>query len=130
MALLQVPTPPTGILSYECIVPLEGTEYQLAFTWEWPVNRENRWYMNLADQDANPIASGIGLLVGDGVSYNFNLLRRFKDPRLPPGLLYCTDTSLQATDCLVAGDLGTRVLLMYLTSDDPNFQAYYNAGPE
>ena len=106
--------PDTTALYYDQIVPLEGIEYLFTFLWS---DRESCWYLSIGDQDGNPIAYGIRLVV------NWPLLRRFTDSRLPPGLLVATDTSLQGADIAASSDLGSRVLLMYMTSDDPNLAA-------
>lgn len=100
----------TTDLYYDQTVGLEGLEYLMRFTW---MNRTSQWLLDIYDQDENPLASGIALVVG------WSLLRRFKDSRLPPGVLMCVDVTGQNNEISVPGDLGDRVLLMYITSDDP-----------
>jgi hypothetical protein len=100
----------TTSLDYEQITQLDGIEYVLRFIWS---DRESIWYMHIFDQDENELATGIALVV------SFPLLRRYVDPRLPPGALVCVDTSEMGQDIQVSTDLGSRVLLMYFTADDP-----------
>lgn len=99
-------------LYYDEVVTLEGVEYLFEFLWS---AREACWYMNLYDQDQHPIALLIRLVI------NWRLLRRFTDPRLPPGLLFCVDLTGNGQDIAASGDFGTRVVLVYITSDDPDF---------
>lgn len=97
-------------LYYDQITQLEGVEYLLTFAWS---ARESCWYLDVGDQDGNPLASGVKLVV------SWPLLRRFNDDRLPPGFLYCVDMTGNGMDIEVPEDLGSRVLLTYITSDDP-----------
>jgi hypothetical protein len=101
----------TTALAFDQLAQLDGVEYLLDFEWE---DRESCWYMNIFDQDQNPLAYGIKLVI------NTPLLRRFRDPRLPKGLLFCGDLSESETDIAAPGDLGNRVPLVYLTADDPS----------
>lgn len=90
-------------LAYTFSIELDKVIYQLTFTWN---ARESRWFMEIADEQLNEIVSGIALVI------QWPLLKRFKDSRLPPGLLYALDTQdtgQEADDT----DLGTRVLLVY-----------------
>lgn len=112
MSFLVVDTTDPSLF-YEQITQLDGFEYLLRFIWS---DRESRWYLNLYDQDENPLALGIGIKVG------WPLLHRFKDPRLPPGLLMAVDTSGAGIDAQAPTDLGDRILLMYVTGDDPAIQ--------
>lgn len=109
MSVLTIDTFTTA-LDFNESVPLEGTEYLFDFAWN---DRDGYWYLTISDQDANQIANGIKLLI------NINLLRRFTDTRLPPGLLMCVDLTGTATDIVTSGELGYRVPLLYTTSDDP-----------
>lgn len=91
-------------LFYEQITQLDGREYLFRFLW---CDRESAWYLYIYDQGNNPLALSIRLVVLSP------LLRRFVDPRLPPGLLFCQDMTGQGKDIETADDLGTRVLLAY-----------------
>ena len=108
----------TPDLEYDEIVTLEGVEYLFSFYWS---ARESRWYLSLYDQDENPLALWIAIVISTTAPGGLrNLLRRFVDPRLPAGLLYCYDASGQDTDIVLSSDLGERVPLIYITSDDPD----------
>lgn len=100
-------------LFYDQITQLEGREYLLEFFWS---TRESAWYMNIYDQDENPLALFVRLVV------NWPLLRRFVDPRLPAGLLMCMDTSNTQREIEASTDLGTRCVLTYVSSDDPDLE--------
>lgn len=100
----------TASLDYDQLTQLEGFEYLLRFIWS---DRELCWYMNIADQDGNPLAYGIRLVCG------VPLLRGFADPRLPPGMLYVTNLAGTDVDLSQPSDLQTNFPLCYLTSDDP-----------
>lgn len=99
----------TTELYYEQITQLDGLEYLMRFLWS---DREGCWYLGIYDQNNNPIALGIRLIV------SWSLLRRFIDPRLPSGVLMCVDLSGQDIDIRESGDLGARVKLTYITADD------------
>jgi hypothetical protein len=106
--LLQIDTSLAATVTYfDQLTPLEGTEYLLRFLWS---QRESAWYLNFYDQDSNPIAVGLRLNV------SVSLLRRFRDARLPPGVLFCADMTGQNLDIQTQGELGARVLLVYQTS--------------
>jgi hypothetical protein len=114
MSYLVIDTDSAATDTYwDQLTQLDGREYLLRFRW---MDRRSVWSLNIYDQDENPLALGIVLKV------SWPLLRRFQDPRLPPGLLMCLDTSGKDLDPRAATDLGTRVILMYTTADDPDFQ--------
>ncbi len=111
MAILQIDTGLAQTSKYfDQLTQLEGVEYLFTFLWS---DREGCWYVELGDQDGNPIASGVRLVLGA------SLLRRFTDTRLPPGLLTLVDYTGTGFDLASPGDLGVGYQLMYLTSDDP-----------
>lgn len=85
--MIQVPTS-TDVL-YSQVTTLDGTDYVLTFALNL---RDGRWYLDLADQDGSPIAVGIPLVV------NWDLLRRVRDARRPPGRLVCQDPSGGSAD--------------------------------
>lgn len=101
----------TESLYYDQISQLEGIEYLFRFLW---APRSASMYLGIYDQDANPIALSIRLVV------NVNLLRRFKfTPLIPPGRLILVDSTGQDAEITAAGDLYSRHFLYYVTSDDP-----------
>lgn len=92
------------------ITQLEGAEYVFQFYWNW---RESCWYLSIFDQDQNALCLGIKLVV------SWSLLRKFRSlPNIPPGALFCMDQTGVGTDIQAATDLGVRVALVYITSDD------------
>jgi hypothetical protein len=109
MAFLVIDTDSTS-LNYEQTTQLDGFEYLFGFVWS---ERESCWYVSMSDQDGTPIAQGIRLVV------TWPLLRRFKfNPQIPTGQLMCIDLSGQNVDIQEPSDLGSRVLLVYVTADD------------
>ena len=111
MAYTFLPTDSSSTY-YQQGVTLDGLEYLVDFLW---ADREGCWYISLADQDENPVAGWIKLVV------NVSLLRRFRDDRLPSGVLFCVDMTGQSQDIAAPGDLGARVPLVYVTADDPDY---------
>lgn len=101
----QVPITSDQVL-YQQITTLDGTDYVLTFALNL---RDGYWYLDVADQDGVPLASGIKVVV------NWDLLRRCIDPRKPPGLLMAFDTTGQGLDP-GSKDFGTRVQLLYLSA--------------
>jgi hypothetical protein len=95
---------------WDQITQLDGIQYTFEFVWS---ARETCWYLNLLDQSENQLAMGLRLNV------SWPLLRRFKNPALPQGILICIDTTGSGTDIQAPADLGQRVLLEYITADDP-----------
>lgn len=110
MSLLSIERSSTA-LAWQATVPLEGVEYVLSFYWS---TRESIWYLSLYDQSQNPIALWMALNV------DVAPLRRFRaQTNIPPGVLLVVDTTGTGTEIQSPEELGDRVLLMYITSDDP-----------
>lgn len=108
MSILTIDTF-TNERDFSEFVPLEGREFLFRIYW---ADREACFYLNIADQDETPLATGIKLVVG------WPLLRRFVDARLPPGLFMCVDMSGAGAEIATPLELGYRVPLLYVTSDD------------
>lgn len=110
MAIIEIPLDST-LTYYDEIIQLESLEYLFEFAWS---DRDSAFYLNLYDQDGNPLAIGIKLLL------NVDLLRRFPVATMPPGKLICVDAGSagNGVDIAQPSDLGTRVFLEYITSDD------------
>lgn len=89
---------------------MDGIQYLLTFTWS---DRESCWYMDVGDQNGNEICSGVRLVV------NFPLLRRFVSSTRPPGEIVAVDIGGTGQDIQVPAELGDRVLLVYISADDP-----------
>jgi hypothetical protein len=102
MALWVIPTSTTETV-YTEIVEIEGREYVLRFDWS---ERESIWYLSIYDQDENPLALSLRLVVGK------SLLVGKRDPRLPPGQMAAVDATGTDTEAGV-DELGKRVFLMY-----------------
>lgn len=83
---------------------LDGREYQLRFDYN---GREDRWYLDILTVDGQKLVTGIKLIG------NWPLLRRFTDPRLPPGNLVAVDFSPLEGEPPGFAELGRRVLLTY-----------------
>lgn len=84
MATLLVPTSP-GVPFYTQKTRLDGVDYVLGFRYN---QREDRWYLSLADSEEIPILSGLKLVT------NWPLLQAYHyDPRVPPGELFAMDLS-------------------------------------
>lgn len=111
MAFLVIDTDSSS-LNYRQTTQLEGVEYVLHFYWS---TREDCWYLDILDQENEGIAMGVRLVV------DWPLLRRFVDPRLPEGALMAVDMSGAGADMTASTDLGTRVILFYVTADDDVF---------
>lgn len=108
---------PTSIelSDYRQVTSLDGRDYVLRFIHN---AREDRWYVQISDQDGDPIVS-------TKVVAEIDLLQRVTDPRRPPGKLVARD--LSATDPSDTQpkilsedpglrDLGGRVTLLYFTA--------------
>lgn len=88
---------------YTLDVTLSGIAYRLSLDWN---TRGGFWALGIYDQTGAPIVLGVKIVA------DWELLARFANSRLPPGLLFCVDTSGQGLDP-TDSDLGTRVLLVY-----------------
>lgn len=84
-------------------IDLEGTVYVLRLIWN---SRTGRWALSIFEEDETPIITGIAV-VG-----NFDLLKQYSDPRLPPGTIYVADQSGLAREP-TDENLGGSVLLLY-----------------
>jgi hypothetical protein len=96
---------------YQQRTRLEGRDYVLTFQFN---QREARWYLTLADEAEDPIATGMKLLA------NWRLLRPYRyDPRTPPGELIASDISGDGSPPtqLELGE-GKRCELLYYTREE------------
>lgn len=88
---------------YSELVDLAGVIYLLTFAWN---TRDERWYMDIAQEDGTTLINGIPLVV------DFPLLSRFASNLLPAGMLMAVDNTgggEEAED----EDLGDRVKLIF-----------------
>lgn len=107
MAVLVIPTR-QDVPYYSFEVDLDGVTYGFEFHWN---DRDQAWYFSVFD------VTGTLLLAGRKVTLGSLLLNRFRDPRLPAGVLEVIDTSGTDTDATLA-DLGTRVKMLYTEAAD------------
>ena len=87
---------------------LDGRDYVLTYAYN---EREERWYLSIADEDEVPIATGIKLVA------NWSLLHPYRyDARTPPGQITCSDISGDGTPPKLAElGAGKRCELLYWT---------------
>lgn len=87
---------------------LDGADYLLSLAWS---QREEKWYLSLADGEDVPIVSGVKVVA------DYPLLSlSHHDSRCPPGELMATDTTGQGLDPHFADMSGDapRVVLVYI----------------
>ncbi len=83
MAILTIPV--SGDPFQTLKTRLDGVDYVLSLAYN---QREDRWYLSIADDEETPILSGLKLVS------NFGLLFRHRyNPAVPPGELMVTDTT-------------------------------------
>lgn len=104
MAALIVPTPRNGYPNDTIRVALDGATY--TFSWNWN-QTEGVWYVSIGDADADPIVSGLRVVL------NSSLVANVADPRRPPGALLVIDPSGGKVDPTLE-TLGSSVKLVYL----------------
>lgn len=94
---------------YQQRTRLDGRDYVLSFAYN---EREQRWYLSLADEAEAPIATGLKLIT------HVELLHVYRyDPRTPPGALMVSDISGDSSPPtqLELGE-GKRCELLYWTA--------------
>jgi hypothetical protein len=101
MAILEIPI--LNSSNYNFRIDLEGSTYNLGLKYN---KREDRWYLDIKDEQDNPIVMGIKLVL------NTSLTERFKDDRLFPGTLFLLSEADIDTDPGLE-DLGTDIKLLY-----------------
>lgn len=105
--LVEIPTR-NDLPSYEMIVPLDGTNYTISLYFNPRINNgQGKWFLVLADENRN-------LLVGPvPVVANWALVDRFVELGIPPGTVFCFDTT-GADEDPTQFSLGARHRLYYL----------------
>lgn len=108
MSVLALPTYVDPFYSYS--IRLEGKSYVFEFSYN---QREDTWFFNVALEDGTVLAQGVKVVC------KINLLRKFADVRLPPGLLVALPNGNDASPPGLE-ELGEdrRVTLTYFTSDE------------
>lgn len=89
-------------------VDLDGATYTIALAWN---ERDAAWYLTLQTAEEETI------LASRKVVIDLPLWSRFKDPRLPPGVLLAIDTTGAGLDAGL-DDLGRRVQLLYYSATE------------
>ncbi len=110
MSTFVIPTTP-GVPYYTQRTKLDGRDYNLRFAWN---QRAERWTLDILDEAAVPIVSGIKLVT------NFPLLRSYQwDPDVPPGkLLVMTLTQDRSPPGFYDLGIGRRCELTYFSATE------------
>lgn len=87
---------------------LDGQTYVLRARWNY---RMGTWFLDILDEDQEPIALGLAIVLGAYIG------RRVKDERMPPGLIAASDLSGQGIDATL-DDITTRVAVYYYSQDE------------
>lgn len=108
MSILAVPTADDPF--YTQVTDLDGTDYILEFRYS---QREDAWYFSVSLNDETRLVSGVKIVC------DVNLLGRFSDTRLPPGILMAIANE-QDDNVPGMGELGIgkRVTLTYLDASE------------
>lgn len=92
MALVECPTQ-NSLPSYQYVIPLDGSTYTLTFTWNPRINDgQGKWFLDLGDGNGNEIVNQVPIVAG------WPLFDRFNELPIPPGTLFCFDSSGQNMD--------------------------------
>lgn len=110
----------TGVPFWSDVFSLEGADYLLTFLYN---ERENCFYFSLGDPTTDPTATPVNVVDGMKLVTGKPLLTRWRGvgSPWPPGEMFAMTTN---GDDTIAGlnDLGARINLVYISSDDPNLQ--------
>lgn len=100
---------------YSMTVPLDGVDYLLEFSWN---QREDAWYFDIS------LTDGTMLVRGTKIVCQADLLGRFADSRLPPGMLMAwpNTASKKAPGLRELGE-GKRVTLLYFEASTWQFSS-------
>lgn len=105
MAFLLIPVR-TDLPSYEFSLTLETVNYFFSFEWN---ERGQFWIMDILDQDENYLVAGVRMVTG------IDLLSRFKNTSLPPGIFILDDSSGKGRDPSFF-NFGTEIIFFYIES--------------
>lgn len=89
---------------------LDDVEYILNIRWN---GFTNAWYLDVLDENEDPIRLGIKLVLGVPIGW------RVFDTRWPPGLILISDLSNSETDSTFS-DLGGRIRVYYYDEQELN----------
>lgn len=87
---------------------LSGETYILDARWN---ARADTWYLDLYDDDEDPIRVGMRVVLGALIG------NQSADERFPPGFLVAHDTARSGVEAGL-DDFGDRVLLLYITVEE------------
>lgn len=100
--------PTQSLPAYSFEIAIDNTPYRLSFKWN---SKFLFWTMDIATITGEVIIQGAKLNIQE------NVLRLYPDPRLPKGAIVTLDTTQKLTT-IGRDDLGTNVLLVYVTKDE------------
>jgi len=106
----MIESPVFDASSFKELITLEDTVYQITLTWN---GRDEAWALSIAEQDGTPILTSIKVIPG------YELIKRFKDTRLPQGALFAADMT-DTGNYPTRDNLGTDVKLIYMTEAELN----------
>lgn len=106
MAITNIPLR-NDTSSFDFDITLENVPYNFLLVYN---QREDRWYMSIRTVSGDQILNGIPVMVV------WPMVARFKDERLPPGILFSASLDTPAVDP-TRYDLEKSVLLFYQESD-------------
>jgi len=98
----------TDVARYYFTTQLDNVTFRLNFEWN---DRAGGWFMDVYD------ASDVLLLSGVRIVVNYPFMNKYRDARLPEGMLEAIDTSDEDLDPGLK-DLGDRVKLVYTPAAD------------
>ena len=100
-----------GSSYFEKRISLDGRDYILRFLFN---TREEKWYLDINDQDNVPIVSGLKLVL------NIDLVRRLTDERRPKGALHVFENASSNEQQIDPGlsSLGLDIQLVYFDEEE------------
>lgn len=102
MAIIQIPLR-NDLDAFDFNVDLDGRTFNFEIQWN---SRSSIWSLIVRDDEQIELLGAIPLVV------NSDLLGRFQNSELPPGVLTLFDSSGQNLECAKV-DLGLRCVLLY-----------------
>lgn len=94
--------------NYQAGLSVGTTQYLINVRWN---GREEKFYMDVLDQDGNAIRSGMALVLGTFIG------RQEASADFPPGAFVLVDTSNEGRDPGI-DDLGARVQVYHFDEDE------------
>ena len=105
---LPIPANPPG--DFKFTTSLDNVPYVFRFQW---VDRDSAWYMSIYDVSAQPIGTGIKVVIGAYLGSRYITAPLFQN-----GVIVAVDLAASSIDTAIdAGrnDFGTRVVVRYVT---------------